>query len=314
MKTIGVVVIGKNEGIRLKRCLESLVDIADATVYVDSQSSDSSAELAASMGFHVIVLDDSKPVSRPRARNEGFNFLKSIYPEMQFVHFQDGDTIMSEGWLNAAHKKFMEERDAAIVCGQLQEKDRDISVYRKLFDIEWYREPGEAHVTGGNATIRVEAFERIGGYNESIRGEDFELCRRLRKSGWKIFCLGEQMGTHDSGMDTFNQYWQRGIKGGYAYLNSEHYGQFSKERISIIAWCVLLPFSILTLLFIKPMWGLILLMIYPVKVLQIAYRNKRRARVFGNAVIYGISCITIKYAELYGMLKFKFSRRKILSD
>ncbi len=311
---IGVVVIGKNEGDRLKRCLESIVDIADITVYVDSQSSDGSAELASSMGFHVLVLDDAKPVSRPRARNEGFKFLKSLYPEMQFVHFQDGDTVLSEGWLNAAHEKFMQESGAAIVCGQLQEKDRDASVYRKLFDIEWYREPGELEVTGGIATIRVEAFERIGGYDESIRGEDYELCRRLRRNGWRIFCLDKQMGVHDSGACSFNDYWQRGMKGGFAYLSGKRDGQFARERNSIIAWCLVLPTVILAMLFISPLWGMVLLAIYPAKVLQIAYRNKRRTRLFGDAVIYGISCLTLKYAELHGMLKFWSHKHKIFSD
>jgi len=304
----GVVVIGKDEGERLKRCLESLAYIAECTVYVDSQSSDSSAELASDMGFHVIVLDDSKPVSRPRARNEGYQFLKKLYSQMVFVQFQDGDTMMADGWLEAAHQKFDELSDAAIVCGMLQEKDRELSVYRKLCDIEWYRESGEVELTGGIAAIRVEALEVVGLYNEGIRGEDFELCRRFRENGWKIFCIDRGMGIHDSGIDSFEKYWQRGVKSGYAYL-----GQFARDRKSIIKWFIILM-MLLTMLVIYPVLGVVILMVFPVKVFHIAYQNRCRTRSFGDALIYGIHCIVSNYAELYGMLKYYFSRQKILSD
>ena len=44
---VGVVVIGRNEGERLRRCLESVRDAARAIVYVDSGSTDGSVALAA---------------------------------------------------------------------------------------------------------------------------------------------------------------------------------------------------------------------------------------------------------------------------
>ena len=46
----GVVAIGRNEGERLRLCLESVVGHAQAVVYVDSGSSDGSVELARSLG------------------------------------------------------------------------------------------------------------------------------------------------------------------------------------------------------------------------------------------------------------------------
>ncbi len=42
MTTIGVVVIGRNEGERLRRCLSSITVPTAAIVYVDSGSSDDS--------------------------------------------------------------------------------------------------------------------------------------------------------------------------------------------------------------------------------------------------------------------------------
>ena len=54
----GVVVIGRNEGERLKRCLASiLAQHQGPVVYVDSGSSDGSVEHAQSVGVEVVDLD-----------------------------------------------------------------------------------------------------------------------------------------------------------------------------------------------------------------------------------------------------------------
>ena len=59
--SIGIVVIGRNEGARLRACLDSIVGKTDCIVYVDSASSDGSAELARNLGVETIELDDSQP-------------------------------------------------------------------------------------------------------------------------------------------------------------------------------------------------------------------------------------------------------------
>src|SRR5437868_14070964 len=58
---LGVVAIGRNEGERLRRCLESVDDRAEAVVYVDSGSTDGSIELAHSLGVQTLALDLSIP-------------------------------------------------------------------------------------------------------------------------------------------------------------------------------------------------------------------------------------------------------------
>ena len=68
---VGVVAIGRNEGERLKKCLESLVGIAGYVVYVDSGSSDGSVTVARGMGVEVVELDLSIPFCAARARNAG---------------------------------------------------------------------------------------------------------------------------------------------------------------------------------------------------------------------------------------------------
>src|SRR5262249_4300436 len=88
---LGIVTMGRKEGERLRRCLRSILGRGLPVVYVDSNSTDGSPELARSLGAAVVELDPSRPVCVPRARNEGFERLCRIDPEVRFVQFLDGD-------------------------------------------------------------------------------------------------------------------------------------------------------------------------------------------------------------------------------
>src|SRR5262249_47498854 len=88
---LGVVAIGRNEGERLRRCLASVLGRGLAVVYVDSNSTDGSAALARSLGAEVVELDTSRPICVPRARNEGFERLCRLDPDLGLVQFVDRD-------------------------------------------------------------------------------------------------------------------------------------------------------------------------------------------------------------------------------
>ena len=79
--SLGFVAIGRNEGERLRACLESLPRGHGRVVYVDSGSVDGSVDLARSVGAEVVELDMTKPFTAARARNAGIERLREI------VHF-----------------------------------------------------------------------------------------------------------------------------------------------------------------------------------------------------------------------------------
>lgn len=64
---IGVVVIGRNEGPRLQRCLASVLGMAQQIVYVDSGSTDGSVQMARGLGVEVVELDMAIPFTAARA-------------------------------------------------------------------------------------------------------------------------------------------------------------------------------------------------------------------------------------------------------
>jgi GT2 family glycosyltransferase len=98
-----------------------------------------------------------------------------------------------------------------------------------VLDLDWIMPPGEAEFCGGDALIRREVLEAVGGYDERlIAGEDAELCSRIRASGYKILCLDRKMVSHDLAITHFSQYWRRSVRTGHAYAqvagksNREH--------------------------------------------------------------------------------------------
>src|SRR5207244_1909108 len=118
---VGVVAIGRNEGERLRRCLESVRGAADAVVYVDSGSTDGSVEMARAMGVEVVNLDRSKPFTAARARNEGFARLMEILPNAALVQFVDGDCEIVAGWMQRAIERLNQGEKLGIVCGRRRE-------------------------------------------------------------------------------------------------------------------------------------------------------------------------------------------------
>ena len=97
MTTVGVVLIGRNEGLRLQASIASVLQEAEHSnlhlevVYVDSGSTDGSVAFARSKGLTVVQLDMSIPFTAARARNEGFAALNAGAQAPDYVQFIDGD-------------------------------------------------------------------------------------------------------------------------------------------------------------------------------------------------------------------------------
>jgi len=241
---VGFVIIGRNEGERLKTCLESVKYSDGVIIYVDSGSTDESVTLARGYGAHVVELDMSQPFSAARARNEGFNRLLESHPTIDFVQFVDGDCEILITWIPKAIS-FLEASDEyAVVCGRRKERFPESSIYNQICDIEWDTPVGDALACGGDALMRVSALKSVNGYDASfIAGEEPELCFRLRQNSWKIARIDEEMTRHDANMTTIGQWWKRSLRSGYAYqLNYFKHGHkppefFKKKEIrSIKFW------------------------------------------------------------------------------
>lgn len=218
----GVVVIGRNEGERLQTCLRSLLRAGAPIVYVDSASTDGSPAFARSVGAEVVELDPAKAFTAARARNEGFERLLELHPQLDLVQFVDGDCEIVEGWLEVAERTLRADDTLAAVCGRRRERYPERSVYNLACDIEWDTPIGEAMEFGGEVMMRVRALREAGLYDPSIiAAEDTDLAIRMRKVGWRILRIDQPMSIHDAAILKFEQWWKRMVRGGHGTAEIE---------------------------------------------------------------------------------------------
>lgn len=320
MTNVGIVVIGRNEGERLRRCLASVVGAAPV-VYADSGSTDGSVALARALGVDVVELPPTQLYTAARGRNAGCAALLRRYPDLEMVQFLDGDCELVEGWLERGQKTLRSRDDVAVVYGRLRERQPEASIYNRLLAIEWDTPIGEVKAFGGNAMIRVAAFRQAGGFDPSlIGGEEADLYLRLRRAStppdaldgaaeWKIFSLDVEMARHDGDMRSFDQWVRRSVRAGHAYAEGAwRHGRtperhWVRESLSIVAWGAGLPALSLGLARVTRGRSLIALAAYPLLFARITLTHRRRLST-RHAALYAAFCILGKFPQLVGMLMF----------
>lgn len=303
---VGVVVIGRNEGARLVACLESAIGTGRRVVYVDSGSTDGSMKSARDLGAEIVALDLGKPFTAARARNAGYARLKeSCAPE--FVQFVDGDCEIAEGWIEKAASFLAARPGVAVVCGRRREKFPERTVYNRLVDREWATPVGEALACGGDALMRAEAFDAVGGFREGlIAGEEPELCVRLRATGWAVHRLDAEMTRHDIDMTSLGQWLKRARRAGHAFaeVSSIHLRAperiWAAETLRALLWTGLGLVSVLGGVFVHPLLFLLLLA-FPAQVARIALRDRPVTR---DSWIYAALIMLQKPWEAAGAVQY----------
>lgn len=306
-EVIGVVIIGRNEGERLKRCVAS-VRPARHVVYVDSDSSDGSAQWARQEQISVVALDLSKPFTAARARNEGARALRLVAPGVAFVQFVDGDCELAPDWLSMARDFLSAHEQCAAVCGRLRERFPDSSLYNGLCDQEWDVPTGKAKACGGIAMMRMAAFEAAGGFREDlIAGEEPELCVRLRATGWEIWRVSDEMAWHDAAMTRFAQWWKRARRGGHAFAEGAWLHGTGPERHYVaetrraLLWGAVLPVAAVSMALLFNAGWLLLLLLYPIQVLRLALRGGVSNRAARWRALF---LVLARFPESQGVLTF----------
>ncbi len=308
----GVVVIGRNEGERLKSCLASLVGQTERVVYVDSGSTDGSLGVARNFGVSVIELDASVKFTAARARNEGAFRLRDLSPEITYIQFVDGDCEVNKEWLGHASNFLNQHSAAVVVCGRLRERYPQHSIYNLMCDIEWDTPIGETKACGGIAMMRMDAFMAVGGFRaDLIAGEEPELCVRLRAVGGGIYRIDAEMALHDAAITQFGQWWNRSVRSGHAYAEGVYLHGFSPERHwvresrSSWFWGLGIPVLIALAMMVWGVYGLLGALVYPVQILRLALRDRKSSPAPWWRSMF---LVLGKFPEVLGQLSFFFTR------
>lgn len=305
------IVIGRNEGLRLTACLTSLTGASRRIIYVDSGSTDGSADTARRLGAEVIALDMARPFTAARARNAGLAALSDDPPD--FVQFVDGDCAVDPGWITKARAFLTNTPAAVVVCGRRRERFPEASIYNRLCDSEWNTPLGQTRACGGDALMRYVAVQAVGGYRDDlIAGEEPELCLRLGRNGGQIWRIDAEMTLHDAAITRLGQWWRRTRRAGHAFAEGAALHGAGPERHWVsetrraVIWGLGVPLLALVLAgFWLPM-GLLVLLAWPAQVVRLARRSGDWPAAF--------FAVLGKLAEAQGVLGYgwgRLTRRRI---
>jgi glycosyltransferase involved in cell wall biosynthesis len=318
---LGLVVIGRNEGERLVRCLAS-VRSAPKRVYVDSGSTDGSVAHALSVGVSVVELEVPPNFTAARARNAGLIRLLVDNPGLEFVQTVDGDCEIHPDWVPAALTALRADTELAAVYGRLRERYPERSVYNALCDDDWNVPIGETPIVGGIALFRVSALRQVNFYDPTmIAGEEPDMAMRMRKTGWRLRRIDVEMGFHDVDITRFSQWWKRTRRTGHAYAElafrhpDARNPDWRHTTHSIMFWGGMMPLALLgavaLALFASAYWWLmvgLVLLAWPMNVGQIALRKLRAGFSPKFAGASGALLMIGKIPQFMGLTEYHVNR------
>jgi glycosyltransferase involved in cell wall biosynthesis len=314
---VAVVVIGRNEGERLRESLMSVVGRGMPVVYVDSGSTDGSAGLARSLGCRTVELDSVRPFSAARARNEGLAEVASLAPEAVYVQLLDGDSRLCEGWPARAAEILDAAPEACSLSGRLREAHPERSIYNRVCEIEWNLPAGEVHCFGGIVFARVAALRASGGFDDSlVAGEEPELSQRLRRQGWKLLQVTDPMAVHDAQLLRFGAWWKRTYRSGHAYAQVCSMGtglrirtRFGlRQSLRVWFWAFVVPLAATAAALLQPLAGLAVLALYPIQVVRVAIGVLRQGHGPKIAAFYAGTWLPSMFAQWLGQCRFLLGR------
>jgi glycosyltransferase involved in cell wall biosynthesis len=315
---LSIVIIGRNEGERLTRCLQSVSAARGGEgktelIYVDSASTDGSQQAAASFDAQVVVLHGGVQTAA-RARNAGWQRASAPY-----ILFLDGDTILHQQFIETACKALESDPSIAAVWGHRRELHPERSIYNRVLDLDWVYPAGNTDFCGGDVLMRRTVLAQVEGYDPGlIAGEEPELCRRLRALGYRIEHIDAPMTGHDLNMTRFSQYWRRAMRAGYAYSEVSNRFQGTADPMWLqesrgnvrrgsfwIAWLLAgLVLSVLRSVWILP-WLAVLI------ALPVRSAWKARSRAPGQKtllLLYGFHSQLQQIPILVGQLRYLLNR------
>ncbi len=185
---IGFIIIGKNEGLKLVRCINSIKRTIDHNgireneiIYVDSNSTDNSIELVDEIEGKISIYKTTGNTSPAIGRNIG-----AAASRADFYCFMDGDMELIPDFLpnvmdDSGNLKY------PFVSGQFENVYYDelgARIGSELYVKSVLNKDQYQATTGGLFMIEKDLWDKVGGMDTKfVTGEDLDLGLRLAKIG-----------------------------------------------------------------------------------------------------------------------------------
>ncbi len=217
--TTVVIVPARNEEARIADCLQALAAQANeacAVVLVANNCDDSTIKIAGQVavatGLTLQIVERMFPdgVGVGTARRIGCDYSLASWPEAKHLLTTDADCIVASDWITRNEFHLC---SAAAVCGLVTPMDSELSVldridipsaemesrYEQLVQ-QYYRHfmlglcglaGDHGCAAGASFAVHASAYANVGGFADLSHGEDRDIVRRLKQSGFGTIHAGD---------------------------------------------------------------------------------------------------------------------------
>jgi GT2 family glycosyltransferase len=216
---LSVIIVSYNSAAFLRRCIGSLVeqrgDLSVEVIVVDNASKDDSAATVERHFPDAVIIRNAKNLGFAKANNQGIERASG-----RLLLIQNPDTVTLPGLLQALVDFLAQTPEAGAASGRILNADltdqgtarRFPTVWSGLFgrhslltrllpnnrfsrrymmtEMRGSTEPYEVDwLSTASMLVRRDVIDQVGGMREFFYWVDGEWCQRIRKGGWKIFCV-----------------------------------------------------------------------------------------------------------------------------
>lgn len=190
-KEITIIIVGKNEEKILDKCFTSACNITDNIIYVDSDSSDSSIEIAKKYKkIKIISLKTENYFhTASLARSIAAKEVKT-----KFIQFIDADMTIDEEWIRTAKKRL---DDSLLLAAAVGYKKDYADLYSNIFTVRKDKKEFYPDYLSGAFLIKKNEYDLAGGFDPLVPwDEERDLYLRILKNKKKVIYLDILMASH----------------------------------------------------------------------------------------------------------------------
>lgn len=188
-------------------------------IVVDNGSTDKTQEIATKYADQFLIITNKSVAG---VRNYGASHAKG-----DLLAFLDGDCIPDKTWIEMGVHAFVE---GEVAFGNKVTLPKNAGwIERGWFSQRTDRIRDAAYINSANFFVTKKVFLAVGGFDETLRsGEDWDICQRIRKAGYKVRSRPEIKVVHLRNPNTVFKFIRREIWHGIGGLQSFMTNPFDK--------------------------------------------------------------------------------------